>query len=155
MEKKRLAGELKFKALVFEAKSLWSDGKYAECRERVDKALALRPDDPEILAIQADLRGKKHEQEAQAAVKRAKELYEAGKYAEAVPFFNRAIFLQSTDTDVKLLSRLSQARVYLDMKNYKGAESMLSEVLKMAPGNKDAAALYDRVKDVLEAYDVQ
>lgn len=155
LEKKRLAGELKFKSLVFEAKSLWAEGKYAECKERVEKALALRPDDPEVLAIKEDLRAHQHELEAQTAVKRGKELYEAGKYADAVPFFNQAIFLQSKDPDVKLLSRLSQARVYLELKNYKGAEQMLSEVLKMAPGNKDAAALYDRIRDVLEAYNVK
>ncbi len=155
LEKQRLSTELKFKALVFEAKSLWSEGKYAECNERVVKALSLRPDDPEVLAIKEDLRGKKNEQAAQAAVKKGKELYDAGKYADAVPYFNQAIFLQSKDPDVKLLSRLAQARVYLDLKNYKGAEQMLSEVLKMAPGNKDAATLYDRIKDVLEAYDVQ
>jgi tetratricopeptide (TPR) repeat protein len=136
--------------------------KYAESIAAADRYLGLKPDDPRALKAKYDsliALGKKEEASAvlaalskvdasnDTAVRVVNEgvgLFNAGKVAEAIPLFEKALTLDSKLAKAHYLLGLS----YANTGDMAKAKSHLEAFVQMAPDDKDAAVAREMIASI-------
>jgi tetratricopeptide (TPR) repeat protein len=122
------------------------------CLERDPKDQASLLGMIEVAKAKKDLEGEKKYQAALDAVlgprpelayNQGVELYNAGKLAEAKPFFKKAIQIKADYAEAYFLLAMCE---FTDM-NLKGTKSNLQEYLKLAPAGKNAATAKEMLAD--------
>lgn len=152
-ERAARARETEAALLLQEARAFFREERWEDGRERLRRALELAPRDPSALELKGELDRKDAADAARRHLALGRELRAAAKWDEALRALDKALAFGKDDGGLRAEVHMERAEIFLHQKEYVAAERTLRHALKLDPANREAASMYERLRDVLEAYE--
>ncbi|MBI4668946.1 MAG: tetratricopeptide repeat protein [Elusimicrobia bacterium] len=146
--------EIEFASILGQARRLMAMGDLKQARLLLDKAAAVRGDDPSVKALRLEIEKREKEEEAVIEKQNARVFYGSKLYEEALKAAERALSLGGEDADMQILALMSKARLAIDQENYREAQIHLQKVVEINPELEEAVSLFRKVKNIAEAEEV-
>jgi len=154
--------------LLAEAESLMADGKFEQAEAKLTAVLAIDPDQPEAIAVMAELPQRIRVRDVDELRQQALSLVEAEQYEQAGPLLKKAVELDPSCEDLAALledlpSRtarrdvaraVARAEALQDGGRHSQAIAVLAKALQANPGEPTLQTLLDEITAEAKALEV-
>ncbi|MCB4756617.1 MAG: hypothetical protein LHV69_06245 [Elusimicrobia bacterium] len=112
-----------------------------------------KPDDADAGTYQRARQEEGNRKRTEAQWNKALKYYADKHYRECIMTLEEAAPFLDDDIEASVLNAMAHAQVYIEVEDYERALQQLLKAVELNPDHQEAKRLYERVKDIKEAYE--
>lgn len=148
--KKQLDLQNKIITKILYAKDMVAEKNYVKAKLLLEEVKQLDPQNIEVNELLSLVNSYLNKETVKLLYIEAKNLYDKGKYQDAIEKLNKLLELDPGNFQANLLIKFASVQKFIYEKNYIEAKSVLFDILKTDPDNKEAVDLLKKVETLLE-----